>query len=615
MYEFDGFRLDTVRRQLRDPHGELVALMPKAMDTLVYLVEHAGDTIDKEVLLRAVWRETIVEENNLTQNVSALRKALGERAGEHRFIVTIPGRGYRFVAAVHRVEALPPDAARTEDPPPAAIAPIETPRRPLLSRPIVYLGLALVLVLGTVTWFLASSRRDQAIPQTIAVLPFKPVVATQRNEAIELGMADSLITELSRSTALIVRPLTATRRYSDIDQDALVAGRDLDVDAVLDGTIQMADGRVRASARLLRVRDGRQLWAGKFDDRSADFFAMQDAMAERVASALATRLVATRPRTTDDLRAYELYMLGRLHAMRLVMSEVRTALGYFEQAIIQDPSYALAYAGISEAMRSLALSNDVPAAEITPRAKIAIERAIELDPNLPEALMARGMFAFMFEWDWRAAEAYLSKAVELMPNNSEARIYLAHLYSNLARRDEALTQARKARELNPISPLIASLEGQFLGHQGQHDEAIRRLQEAVRIEPRLWLTHHLLANELIDAAKYEEALTASALAKKLSPLQTYSNVLDAIALARLKREPEARDILTKLTEASRTTYVPPTHLAMIHAALNEPTAAFDALNAALEARDPRLAFLKIDPKWDSLRSDPRFHELLKKVGF
>jgi tetratricopeptide (TPR) repeat protein len=408
--------------------------------------------------------------------------------------------------------------------------------------------------------------------------------------------------------------LSATRRFAALDQDPLEAGRQLAVEAVVDGTLQIADDRVRATARLLRVSDGRQLWAEKFDEQFSNIFQVQDAIAQRVAGALQIQLTPQAQRQTENIRAYELYMRGRLHQLRLVMPEVRRGIEYFEQAIAADPSYALAYAGIADAMRSLALSNDVPPAEVAMRAQEAANRAIELAPDLPEANYARGLVALWFEWDWAAAEKYLARAVALAPNNADAHIYLAHLYSNLGRKQEALTHARRAGELNPISPLIGALEGLYLSHQREHEAAVRRLKEVVTLEPNFWLSHHILANALVDAGQYEAALPQSAEAKRLSPLQTLSDTFGAIALAKLGRTDEARAVLGSLSARARHTYVPPTHFAMIETALGNRDRAFEYLDQALAVRDARLALLKIDPKWDGLRSDPRFQAALRRMN-
>lgn len=607
--QFHGYRLDVVRRQLLDPDGAPVPLMPKAIETLVYLVARAGQTVSKEELLRAVWPNVVVEENNLTQNISALRRAFGETLAERRFIVTIPGQGYRFVAPVNRVSG--PD---TQPVPAAEPVPAAPPKRRLLIRAA---ALVVVLVAGVLAWRLAAIKEGAipSQPRTIAILPFAPVVASNRNEALELGMADSLIMELSRSTHLIVRPLNATRSFVALDQDPLAAGRQLEVDAVVDGTMQVVDGRVRAQARLLRVADGRQLWAGKFEERFSHIFDVQDAIAQRVAAALQIQLEPRADHQTENVQAYELYMRGRLHALRLVMPEVLRGIEYYERAIAADPSYALPYAGIAEALRAAVLSNDAPPAEMTPRAVAAANRAIELAPDLAETNYARGLVAMWLEWDWRATETYLSRAVELAPNNADAHIFLAHHYSNLGRKQEALAQAKRARELNPVSPMISALEGLFLTHQHEYDAAVRRLRDAVSLDPQFWLSHHLLANALIDAGQYDAALQETAEAKRLSPLQTLSDAFGAIALARLGRKDEARAVLQSLSETARHTYVPPTHFALIETALGERDQAFAHLEAAFAMHDARLALLKIDPKWDDLRSDPRFDALLRRLNF
>jgi tetratricopeptide (TPR) repeat protein len=275
----------------------------------------------------------------------------------------------------------------------------------------------------------------------------------------------------------------------------------------------------------------------------------------------------------------------------------------------------LAYAGIADAMRSLVLSNDAPPAEMAPRATETAGRAIELAPDLAEANYARGLVAMWFDWDWPAAENHLSRAVVLAPNNAEAHIYLAHLYSNLGRKPEALKHARRASELNPVSPLIGALEGMFLSHQREHEAAVRRSGEAVTLDPNFWLSHHLLANSLVDAGQYEAALLESAAAKRLSPLQTLSDAFRAIALARLGRADEARTILQSLEATARDTYVPPSHFAMIETALGNRDKAFEHLDTALSIRDARLTLMKVDPKWDGLRSDPRFQAALRRMGY
>lgn len=619
IYEFDGYRLDA-RKRLLTLDGEPIALMPKAFETLLYFLEHAGRTMEKDAILRTVWPDTVVEENNLTQNVSALRRIFGEKPGEHRYIVTVPGRGYRFVADVRKSDGAPksepPSSESMPDTRPEP-APPEQTRPPFTSRrtSVAVAILALAVLAALVVYLSAPRPEPNPVMQTVAVLPFKPIVEANRNAAMEFGMADTLITQLSKSDHLIVRPLNATRRFASLDQDAVDAGRILGVGTVVDGTMAVESDRLRISTRVVRVADGKQLWAEQFDERFVDIFTVQDSIARQVADALETRLATATKHATESVEAYELYMRGQLHRARLVMSEVRKGVEYYERAILADPSYALPYVGIAEAQRSLVLSNDVPASEVMPRAKIAALRALELAPDLVEAHCALGMTAFWYDWDWAVAERHLSRAVELGANNADAHILYAHLLSNLGQKDKALLHARKARELNPTNLMISALEGQFLGHQGEMNMAIERLKAAVDLAPDFWLSHHLLANALIDQGNYLAAIDEAIEAKRLSPLQTYSDAFRGVALARLGKRQEAENILNDLLRLERERYVPPTHIAMIYAALGEKERAMSYLEQAFARKDARMTFLKIDPKWNELRAEPRFADLMKRMNY
>jgi DNA-binding winged helix-turn-helix (wHTH) protein/TolB-like protein/Flp pilus assembly protein TadD len=621
-YAFSGFRLDAYKRLLLAEDGKAVPLMPKAFDTLLLLVRNAGRTVSKDEILAEVWCGHVVEENNLTQNISALRKLFDERPGQHKFIATVPGRGYRFVAELQQVSS----PRSTQAPAPAAVeeGPKSRPAMPARSRlavPRVVNSLAVVVSVGAVALavHLFGQSRDAAVEsgiRTLAVLPFKPLVAANGNEAMNLGMADSLIMQLSKSEGLIVRPLNATRRFASLDQDPIDAGRTVDVDAIVDGTLHIANDRLRVSTRVLRVDDGRQLLSEQFDEPFEDIFLVQDSIVRSVANAIETSLATgTTVHQTRNVEAYELYMLGQLHASRLVMPEMQKGVEYFERAMLADPSYALPLVGIAQAQLALVLSNDVRASEIIPRAKIAAARAIELEPNLAEARSALGVIAFFYDWDWAEAQKQMALAVELSPNNANAHIFYAHLLSNLGRKEEALSHARRARQLDPTSLAINALEGQFLGHQGELTQAVERLRIAVSLEPGFWLSHHLLANALIDRGDYEEALVSAGDAKRLSPLQTYSDAFRGMALARTGRREEAEAVLNDLLRLEQERYVPPTHIAMAYAALGHKERAIEYLELAFSGKDARMAFLKIEPKWNDLRGEPGFVSLMSRMNF
>jgi DNA-binding winged helix-turn-helix (wHTH) protein/tetratricopeptide (TPR) repeat protein len=634
IYEFGGFRLCAAKRLLLKGVDETVPLMPKAFDTLLYLVEHKGKVIEKDTLMSAIWADTIVEENNLTQNISVLRRALGEKHGENRFIATVPGHGYKFVAEVRVIDA-------GEKPEPIAPAgrlnlaesqisnltsqnqQSETNNEQLThdKRPsrlwLIALAMAAVAGLsfsGVYLWRGNTKPVADAPVKTIAVLPFKPVVAEKRDEALELGMADTLIAKLSGGEDLIVRPLSAIRRYGSLEQDSLRAGRELGVEAVLDGSIQIAGERIRISARLIQTSDGKQLWAGQFDEKFTDIFAVQDSISERVATALKIRLRGReKKRDTENVEAYQLYMKGHYHALNLTQAETDKGIAYLQQAIELDPNYALAYVGLTEAYLPMALTSGAPASEVMPKAKAAALRAVEIDDSLAEAHAALGYTIFWHEWDWQAAEKEYLRALELNPNSAEAHFAYAHLLSNTAQHEKALAEIKRARELDPLSLRIGALEGQILLFAGRYDEALDRLNKTIDLNPNLWLTHLFISRVYTEKGMHAEAIAATRKAKELSG-NSQSDAYRAYALSRAGEREQARAVLKELLQLSTERYVPPYNIALVYHALGEREATLAWLEKGYEQRDVRMVFLQVEPQWHNMRADPRFQALLRRVG-
>jgi len=343
IYEFGNFRLDSAKRLLLKDENEIVALMPKAFDTLLFLVQNHGKIVEKDELISAIWTDTIVEDNNLTQNISILRRVFGEKPGENRFIATVPGKGYKFVPNVREIEQddeiveeksaeeqnFQPDIDKNQSSTVENHVPINYKQSPAAEKKSRLWLFALVIVsifaVGSLGFYFwrenAKTVSDETI-KTVAIMPFKPLVAENRNETLELGMTESLISKLSGSEDIIVRPLSAVRRYNSLDQNSLIAGRELGVEAILDGNIQTLNDRIRVSAQLLRTSDGKQLWAGQFDEEIKDIFAVQDSISERAAAALKIRLGGREKKHyTENVEAYQLYMKGRLHASRLTRAE------------------------------------------------------------------------------------------------------------------------------------------------------------------------------------------------------------------------------------------------------------------------------------------------------
>jgi len=629
IYEFGDFRLDAAKRLLTKSNDESLPLTPKVFDTLLYLVRHSGKVIEKDELMREIWTDTVVEENNLSQNISILRRVLGEKPGEGRFIATVPGHGFRFVPQVREIEEEKNGREKEGKNIVAAKIsgdnfPIPKPkteaRKPILFRFTLFTGLIILAVgsLGFYLWRENTGPASDAQVKTIAILPFKPLVADNRDEALEMGMADTLIARLGNNREIVVRPLSSVLKFGNLEQDALTAGRALDVEAVLDGSIQRWGDGIRVNARLIRVSDGTLLWTGTFDEKFTGIFAVQDAISDRVAAALSLRLsgeekMRLSKRSTENVEAYQLYLRGRFHVFKLTPPEIQAGISYFQQAITIDPNYALAFAGLSDAYRSFALGSEMPPTEFLSKSKAAAQKAVELDDALSEAHTALGMTIFWGDWNWNEAENQFRQALKLNPNSANAHLFYAHLLSNMGRHAEALAEIKLARELDPLFPFAGALEGQFLIYAGQPDEALDRLRKTSELEPNFWMPHLFASNAYIQKEMYTEAVSEARLTRKLSPLQTTSVAIESYALAKLGRRDEARAALDELLKLSRGRFVPPCHIALIYNGLGEQDEALAWLQRGFEQRDTRMTFLKIDPKCNNLRSEPRFFDLMQRL--
>ena len=614
VYEFEGFRLDASKRLLFSG-GEPVALMPKAFDILLYLVERAGSVADKDEIMAAIWPDTVVEENNLTQNISALRRALGEKHRENRFIATVPGRGYKFVAEVRSAREPAPQIEQRPETPPQPERPDSPPQRQWALPALAVFVLAVGVAAAILSWRSGPAAPDNAKIRSLAVLPFKPLVAETRDESLELGMADTMIGKLGGGE-IQIRPLAAVRRFNSLEQDSLAAGRELGVDAVLDGSIQIANGRVRVLAKLARVSDGKQIWAGQFNEAASDIFALQDSISERVAGALQIALGKKAGKNyTASVEAYQLFAKGKFHLSRLILPEVQKGIAYFEQAIAADPNYAMAYVELANAYRAMVLTNDARPADAMPKARDYALRAAELDPTLAEAQTALAFIAFWYEFDPRRAESFHRRALELDPASPQSYFAYAHLLSNIGRHDEALAEIKRARELDPVSLVTNALEGQILFFAGDEEGSMRILQATSDLDQNFWLPHLFISRIYTKKGMWEEAIASAARARDLSNGNAEAVASIGYAQAKAGRIQEAQSLLDELKNRSETRYVPSYAIAALHNGLGEREKALAALEKAYTDRDSLMVFLKVEPKWDNLRSEPRFVELMKKMNF
>jgi DNA-binding winged helix-turn-helix (wHTH) protein/TolB-like protein/Flp pilus assembly protein TadD len=632
---FGGFTLDLARGCLLRG-GEEVHLRPQSYEVLKYLAENQGRLVSKNELIEEVWRGRAVTDNSLSKCIEEVRMALGGHA--RQYVRNVRGRGYIFDPGadewseqidVVKLVVQEEEEAEGEVAAPGVLTPAATqarlgpPRAARREKAFVLPAaglLAACLAAGAAYYFSRPDRPANAAGvRSLAVLPFKPLVPEGRDEALELGMADTLIAKLSNVNEVTVRPLGAVRRYGGLEQDPFDAGRRLGVEAVLDGTVQRSGDRVGVRARLMHVGDRRQLWEGSFDATFGDIFSVQDAISEKVAAALKPRLTSAEERLlakhyTENVEAYQLYLRGRYHVLKLTLPEIRKGISYFQQAVAVDPSYALAHVGLADAYRS-ALAGDMAPAEVLPKAKAAAQKAVELDDTLADAHAELGFIIFWYDWDWGAAETQFKRALGLDPNNADAHLFYAHLLSNTGRHAEGLAEAKRARELDPLDLRINALEGQFLLHAGRTDEALARLQKTLELEPNYYLARLVAASAYIEKEMYPEAISEARKASEVSgPSNTHPMGFLGYALAKSGRVAEARALLGGMSKSSAERYVSAYNLALIYHGLGERDEALRWLERGYSQRDQRIVFLKVEPKWDGLRGDPRFQDLLRRVG-
>ena len=619
IYQIGEFTVDARAREL-SKGGDLLQLKPKVFDTLVYLVRNPGRTISKDELMKEIWPDTAVEENNLSQNISALRRLLGEKPGEHRFIDTVAGRGFRFVGEVKPVEPQISGEAVENHLLPTLTDVEETPHAPKTRKRgngIYLAAFAAMLLIAGLAYLISYLYKQPAAysVRTMAVLPFKPIAAENRNPALELGMADTLIWKLSGG-ALVLTPLCAVRRFDSLEQDPVAAGRTLGVDVVLDGSLKTVGDRIRISTRLIRVSDGMQLWADQFDEKFENIFAVQDSISAKVASALKVTLgVNEKKRYTANTAAYQLYLKGRFLSQKARANDIRTSIDYFEQALDLDPNYAPAYVGLADSYRALVLIADAPPNETLTRAKLAANRAIEIDNAYAEAHAILGWLTFWYDWDWDLSEKQLGKAIALDPGSSDARQFYAHLLSNLGRHNEALAEIDKALAVEPLSLRANTFKGIFLFQAGQYDEATVQFRKALDLDSDYRLALMFAGRTLIELQKYDEAVAMVRKARGSSIDNTDAIATEVIALARSGSPDKARETVALMQDRRKTEYVSPYNIASIFNALGETESALKFLEIAYTEKDVRMVFLKVEPKWNNLRTNPRFAALMKQMKF
>lgn len=603
-YEFGEFRLETATRRLwrGDRH---VTLGQKATEALVELLERAGEIVEKDELVRTLWPDTVVEDNNLNQQISALRRALGETAEQPKHIITVPGRGYRLVV---------------EQPVPAPSATLPEPIVSRAARPMkrVFFGLLLMGILSVVSvaiW--QNSRKDLANTPSIkslAVLPLRSLNPAQGDEHFGLGISDAIIRNLTAFEGVVILPPGAVRRYVDTATDPTAAGRALSVDAVLDGTVQRAGNRLRVSVQLVRVDNGASAWTERFDTEWGDIFSVQDEIARQVARALALQLKQgsandARPRrATTDLEAYAAYLKSRYFWNKRSADGYVKGIELAQVAVTRDPSFALAWAALADCYALLGSSPNatIDRGDAMNRARQAAERSLALDPSSSEATTSLAFVKMHYDWDWTTAERMFQSALALDPDYATAHHWYAYLLTARRRHDEAIARIRRASELDPLSVIIATDVGELLLYAGRVEEAVAAVRGALELDPAFAQAHRVLAWAEMRRGNHD--LAAQALQENPSDLATLGHVYGLLG-----RTQEALAIVDTLKKQAAGAELA-VQLSVVYAGLGANDDAFYWLDQGFRARSGSLILLMVEPLWAPLRTDPRFADLARRVG-
>ena len=450
---------------------------------LVFLVSKAGRVVEKSELFGEVWKGTFVSDNALTKIIKEIRHALQDDANAPRYIETVPKRGYRFIGELENAPAQVSSEAGTDH--------TAQPRLIVSRRAMTFAVLALIPLTVLGAWLLFRAKPSEVVSpkiQSIAVLPFKPLNAESRDESLEMGMAETLIMRLSNLRQVVVRPMSSVRKYTDLQQDPIKAGREIQAQAVLDGSIQKVGDRIRVTVRLIDVRNGMSLWSQQFDESFTDIFKVQDSIAERVTSALSLQLSKSEQEQlakhfTDDPAAYQLYLRGQLSWHGRRQNWIEQSLDYYQQAVLKDPNFAQAHIGVADSYIRMSGHRKISMQEAETKARPSIIKALEIDDSLAEAHNALAELKYQYEYDWDGAEKEFKRAIEL--NSNVAWIHLAYgwFLMSKGRFEEARAEMDLARELDPSSLTIIAGRGRLFYYSRQYEEATQHFQNIIAVEP------------------------------------------------------------------------------------------------------------------------------------
>lgn len=618
---FGPYELNVSSGELQK-YGIPLRLQPQPAKVLILLARRARELVTREEIKAELWGgETFVQfEQGLNFCIRQIRQALGDNADAPLYIETVPRRGYRFIAPVDGVLPHSSDVVEAPRQEPKAEK-IGIPRRWLVLSFAFVLVLAFGLYAGS-KWI--ASRENIANSKVmLAVLPFENMSGDQQEDYFSEGLTDEIITDLGQlqPERLGVIARTSVMQYRHTDKTISQIGRELGVNYVLEGGVSHGTNELRVNAQLIQVRDQAHLWAQSFEFKSGDVLKLQDEVAARIAGQIPLKLNPKQEARLNvhpgiDPEAHEAYLKGRYFWNRRNQDAYIEAINYFQEAITRDPNYAQAYAGLAD---TLALEGSVPDPVIPrkramPQAKAAAEHALQLDESLAEAHTSLAFVKMHYEWDWPGAEKEYQRAIQLNPSYATAHEWHAYLLIAMGKKEDAIAEMSQARALDPLSLIINTDIGELLTYKRDYDAAVKQLQSVLKMDPNFQLAHTDLGVTYLWSGHAPEAMSEFQAGSNLPGGRMWARPYLGIAMLRSGRRDEAVAVQQELEDYGKRGHVRPYTLAALDAELGEKDKAFALLEEVVNERQGTLILLRVDPAWDSLRSDPRYVDLVQKIG-
>lgn len=644
-YRFDDVTVDC--KDFRVLKGvQKIDLTPRAFDVLLFLLKNCGRVVEKQEIFDQVWKRTFVGDNALTKIIKEIRRALDDDASNPRYIETVPKRGYRFIADLSEpLTPLLPEGAwpeaevvgaaggsnKSQEPTVESHEPEKENQQPKAKdpsrkMPLVLLAGIIAVVLGATAFFYYFTSGDVSNQQTssspidsIAVLPFENVSQDPITEYLSDGITESLINRLSLLSNLKVMSRSSIVQYKGKKQEAKKVGSKLNVRAVLSGSVKQVGDQIVITVRLDDTQSDRHIWGEQYIRKFSDILNLQREITLEVSNNLRTRLTGADEQKlaksyTTNPESYLLYLKGRFYWNKRTGEAIKKSIEYFNQAIEKDPNFALAYVGLADSY--VVPANPLPPGEKMPKAKAAAMRALELDDTMAEAHTALARTLTIYDWDWIGAEKEFKRAIVLNPRYAVAHEWYGTYFEMLGRYDESIAERKRAQELDPLSLIINFELGTAFYYGRDYDRAIEQFQKTLELDPNFPPVYPFLAAAYEQKGLYDQAVAGfqKGITQRGGTEWSFSKSGLGHIYAVTGKNREARTVLDELKQLSQKEYVPADGIALIYAGLGDKEAAFAWLEKAYEEHAFKMAFLKVEPRWDNLRADPRYADLLRRIG-